>query len=77
MVTVGYTFPLTSVTVDIEKLEPDLIFNKLYSPEQPTRLKSAINIIKKDPETINGFQTLVKKDMQNSIKNEKDQFDFV
>jgi len=61
----------------IEKLEPDLIFNKLYSPEQPTRLKSAINIIKKDPETINGFQTLVKKDMQNSIKNEQDQFDFV
>ena len=61
----------------IEKLDPDLIVNKVYNPKQPTQLKDVVNILKKDPETLKSFQDVVKKDLQGGIRNANNEFDFV
>jgi len=61
----------------IEKLDPDLIVDRIYNPKQPTQLKNVVEILKKDPETLKSFQDVVKKDLQGSIRNANNEFDFV
>jgi len=59
---------LSKTTVGkLEKLDPDLIFSKVYDPAKPTTLKETINVLKNDPDTLKAFQNVVIKDIQDSI----------
>jgi hypothetical protein len=59
---------LSKTTVGkLEKLDPDLIFSKVYDPVKPTTLKETINILKNDPDTLKAFQNVVIKDIQDSV----------
>jgi hypothetical protein len=51
----------------LEKLDPDLIFSKVYDPAKPTTLKETVNILKNDPDTFKAFQNVVIKDIQDSV----------
>jgi len=51
----------------LEKLDPDIIFNKVYDPNRPTTLKETVNILKNDPDTLKAFQNVVIKDIQDSV----------
>ena len=51
----------------LERLDPDLIFSKVYDPAKPTTLKETVNILKNDPDTLKSFQNVVIKDMEDSI----------
>jgi hypothetical protein len=59
---------LSKTTVGkLEKLDPDLIFSKVYDPAKPTTLKETINVLKNDPDTLKAFQNVVIKDIQDSV----------
>ena len=51
----------------LEKLDPDLIFSKVYNPNIPTTLKETVNVLKNDPDTLKAFQNVVIKDIQDSV----------
>ena len=59
---------LSKTTVGkLEKLDPDVIFSKVYNPTIPTTLKETVNILKNDPDTLKAFQNVVIKDIQDSV----------
>jgi hypothetical protein len=59
---------LSKTTVGkLEKLDPDIIFSKVYDTTRPTRLKETVNILKNDPDTLKAFQNVVIKDIQDSV----------
>ena len=59
---------LSKTTVGkLERLDPDLIFSKVYDSTKPTTLKETVNILKNDPNTLKAFQNVVIKDMEDSI----------
>jgi len=66
-----------STAGEIDTLKPDRIFSTVYNPAEPTRLKNVINILKDNPEVLQNFQDVVKKDLANNIKNNDGQFNFV
>jgi hypothetical protein len=51
----------------LEKLDPDLIFSKVYNTNTPTTLKETINVLKNDPDTLKAFQNVVIRDMQDGV----------
>jgi hypothetical protein len=66
----------TTTAGRIEKLDPDSIFNQVYDPAKPTRLKEVVNILNKDPETLKSFQNVVTQDIKNGITDSKGDFDY-
>lgn len=59
---------LSKTTVGrLERLDPDLIFSKVYDPTKPTTLKETVNILKNDPSTLKSFQNIVIKDIEDSV----------
>ena len=66
-----------STAGEIDSLKPDRIFSTVYNPAEPTRLKNVINLLKNNPEVLQNFQDVIKKDIGNSIKDADGQFNFV
>ena len=60
---------------ELANADPDLIFSKLYNPKAVGKLQKGMEIMKKDPEILAAFKSVVKDDLEMGIKNEKGIFD--
>lgn len=60
----------------IETIAPEEIFKKSYLENKPITLNRVLNVIKRDPEVLKGYQKQVTDDIYKNITDERGQFVF-
>ena len=60
----------------IDTIAPEEIFRKSYIEDKPVTLNRVLNVMKKDPEILKGYQKQVTDDIYKNITDERGQFVF-